>query len=333
VEWERKSSINTDYLNDQNDWPEIIRQVENIARAGFTHVQWIHDWEGDYMYSRSEMYFVRDLLRGLGLICHTLHASEGGVRFIPDPKGPGYFQGRRRITKNVRKDYTSTREFIRLAGVDLIKNRIELSSLIGSGVIVLHMTLPFEMFDESPDDKKEYYRLVFKSLDEIESSARNAGVTIAVENLPGAPQRYADECFDLLFNRYGADYMGICFDSGHAALTCPGDYCHFLERYQGRLLALHLQDTDGLPEKMPETDAEILVHDRHWVPFSGVNDWDRIAKLIAGAPLVDLPADFEVVLSASSPEEEFRLLVDCRERAEKFHRMVLADKTEPPKGI
>jgi sugar phosphate isomerase/epimerase len=317
------SSINTDYLNDQNDWPEIIRQVENIAKAGFTHVQWIHDWQGDYLYSKSEMYFVRDLLRSLGLNCHTLHASEGGVRYIPDPKGPGSFQSRYRISKNVRKDYTSTREFIRLAGVDLIKNRIELSSLIGASAIVLHMELPHGMFEENPEDKKEYYRLVFKSLDEIEGFAKNAGVKIAVENLPCAPQKYTDECFGMLFDRYDEDYMGICFDSGHATLTCPDNYCYFLEKYQSRLLVLHLQDTDGLPGKRPENEMEILLHDRHWVPFSGVNDWDRIAKLIAGSR-ADLPADFEVVLSASGPEEEFKLLLDCREKAEKFHRMVLS---------
>lgn len=217
-------------------------------------------------------------------------------------------------------------EFVRLAGVDLIKNRIELSSMIGAYAMALHLTLPFEMFEESPEDKKEYYRLVFKSLDEIESFARNAGVKIAVENLPGPPQGYTDECFSMLFDRYDGGYMGICFDSGHAALSCPEDYCYFLEKYQDRLLILHLQDTDGLPEKTPENEFELLARDRHWVPFSGVNDWDRIARLIAGAPLVELPADFEVKLFASGPEEELKLLADCKEKAEKFHRMVLSYK-------
>lgn len=84
------SSINTDCFNDENDWPEIIRQVEGIAGAGFTHVQWIHDWEGDYMYSKSEMYFVRDLLRNLGLKCHTLHASEGESGSYRSLMGRGY---------------------------------------------------------------------------------------------------------------------------------------------------------------------------------------------------------------------------------------------------
>ena len=45
------SSVNSDYNNDLHSWKEIERQVLNIARAGFTHTQWIHDWDGEYLYS------------------------------------------------------------------------------------------------------------------------------------------------------------------------------------------------------------------------------------------------------------------------------------------
>jgi sugar phosphate isomerase/epimerase len=316
------SAINTDYNNDDNDWPAIIRQVENIAGAGFTHIQWIHDWQGDYMYSKSEMYFVRDLIRNLGLNCHTLHASEGGVRSIPNPDGTGVFQNRRRIAKNTRKDYSSPEEFIRLAGIDLIKNRIELSSLAGAGAMVLHLQLPYELFEESAENKKEYYRLVFKSLDEMESVAHNAGVKIAFENLPCTPLSYTDECFEMLFDRYGEDYIGFCFDSGHAVLCCPENPCYLLEKYQSRLLALHLQDNDGPPEPGAD-DWAVIKRDLHRVPFSGVVDWDRIAELVAGSP-ADLPADFEVLISADSEEKELALLADCRKKAERFHQMVLS---------
>ena len=74
------SSVNSDYNNDLHNWDEIERQVTNIAKAGFTHTQWIHDWDGEYLYSPSEMFQVRDLLRGCGLKAHTIHASEGGHR-------------------------------------------------------------------------------------------------------------------------------------------------------------------------------------------------------------------------------------------------------------
>ncbi|MFY9198229.1 MAG: hypothetical protein WBK75_02805 [Acutalibacteraceae bacterium] len=39
------SSVNSDYNNDIHSWDEIERQVRNIGKAGFSHMQWIHDWE------------------------------------------------------------------------------------------------------------------------------------------------------------------------------------------------------------------------------------------------------------------------------------------------
>lgn len=33
------SSVNSDYNNDLHSWKEIERQVLNIAKAGFTHIQ------------------------------------------------------------------------------------------------------------------------------------------------------------------------------------------------------------------------------------------------------------------------------------------------------
>ena len=68
------SSVNSDYNNDLQSWAQIERQVKNIAKAGFTNIQWIHDWDGEYLYSPSEMFQVRDLLRDCGLKAHTIHA-------------------------------------------------------------------------------------------------------------------------------------------------------------------------------------------------------------------------------------------------------------------
>ena len=42
-----------------------------------------------------------------------------------------------------RKDYTSDLEPNRIAGVELIKNRVELTHVLGGNEIVLHMYLPY----------------------------------------------------------------------------------------------------------------------------------------------------------------------------------------------
>ena len=69
------------------------------------------------------------------------------------------------------------------------------------------------------------------------------------------------------------------------------------------------------------SDSEVLLHDKHRPPFTGVLDWEKIADYAAKAPL-QLPADFEVGIYGSTPEEEMEGLRDCREKAERFYRMV-----------
>jgi len=320
------SSINSDYNNDINSWPEIERQIANISKAGFTHIQWIHDWEGDYLYNKSEIYHVRDMLRHYGLNAHTVHATEGGVRTVKKPDGTGIFRNKYRLTTDIRKDYTSTAEFIRLAGVELLRNRVDLCAAIGAKVMVLHLQLPYKMFEENEQDKHDYFNQVYKSLDALKPYAEVAGVKIAMENLICTPVHHQEDSFDRLFDRYDFGFLGFCYDSGHAALHCRNDYYYFLKKYNARLIACHLQDTNSISDELAEDDWQVLKHDLHAVPFSGgVMDWEKVAELVAKAPL-DLPADFEVVFSGKTPEEEFAKLEDCRKKAELFYNKVLSYK-------
>ncbi|MCP1109991.1 sugar phosphate isomerase/epimerase [Lachnospiraceae bacterium PF1-21] len=331
------SSCETDYNNDLHSWIEIEQQIRNLAEAGFTHTQWMQNWEGEYMYSRSEMFQARDVLRHYGICAHSIHATEGGIR-TSRINGKKIFQNRYRFT-DIRKDYTSTNEYLRLAGVDLLKNRIDLCTYIGASVMVLHMQLPYMMFEEEPEEKTVYYRQVMKSFDEIKEYAKASGVRIALENMICTPQKYQDEQFDLMFDRYDRDFLGFAYDSGHGSLMCREDYYHFLKKYNDRLYATHLQDNASIPDELlyqedgDKADLEVLLHDSHWVPDvdgtlkRGLLDWDLIAELVATAPL-DLPADFEVVLTINEddPEDEMKQLIHCRKQAELFYQKVLNKK-------
>jgi sugar phosphate isomerase/epimerase len=198
--------------------------------------------------------------------------------------------------------------------------------------MVLHMQLPWKMFEESPQDKADYYRQAFKSLDELEGYAKNAGVKIAFENLICTPRQHMEDCFDRLFDRYSFDFLGYCYDSGHAVLQCRDNYYRFAEKYRERLIVCHLQDTDAITEEQAADDWEIYKHDYHRVPFSGgAPDWERLADLVAAAP-VELPADFEVGIYGANREEEFRLLVECREKAERFDATVRSRRKSAPKS-
>lgn len=331
------SSCETDYNSDLHSWIDIERQISNLAEAGFTHTQWMQNWEGEYLYSPSEMFQARDVLKAYGIKAHSIHASEGGKRTIRKD-GELIFRNRYRLT-DIRKDYTSKNEYLRLAGVDLLKNRIDLCSHIGASVMVLHMQLPYKLFEEKPEEKKAYYEQVFKSFDEVKEYAKAAGVRIALENLICTPQNYQDEQFDLLFDRYDEDFLGFAYDSGHCSLMCREDLYHFLKKYHKRMYATHLQDNESIPDELlyqedpVRADADVLRYDRHWIPNvdgsleNGILDWKLIAGYVAKAPL-DLPADFEIMLAGKdgSNEDEIRQLKICHKQAELFYRMVLDAK-------
>lgn len=322
------SSCETDYNSDLHSWIDIERQISNLAEAGFTHTQWMQNWEGEYLYSPSEMFQARDVLNFYNIKAHSIHASEGGIR-TKVINGKKVFRNRYRFTE-IRKDYTSKNEYARLAGVDLLKNRIDLCSHIGATVMVLHMQLPYMMFEEQPEEKDIYYRQVCKSFDEVKSYATAAGVRIALENMICTPQKYQDEQFDMLFDRYTDDFLVFAWDSGHAALMCREDPYHFLKKYQDRLYATHLQDNASISDELlyqedPESaDREVLLHDAHWIPNvdgtldKGILDWKLIAKHLARAPL-ELPADFEVCISGPDELEQLKI---CHKQAEKFYKMV-----------
>lgn len=333
------SSCETDYSNDLHNWIEIERQIKMLAEAGFTHTQWMQNWEGEYLYSKSEMFQARDVLRYYDICAHSIHASEGGKRTIWI-NGKKVFRNRYRL-EDIRKDYTSTNEYLRLAGVDLLKNRIDLCTYIGASVMVLHMQLPYMLFEEKPEEKTTYYKQVMKSFDEVKEYAKAAGVRIALENMICTPQKYQDEQFDMMFGRYDSDFLGFAYDSGHGALMCREDYYHFLKKYNDRLYATHLQDNASISDELlyqedgEQADLEVLLHDAHWIPNvdgtldQGILDWDLIAEYAAKAPL-DLPADFEVCLYGKdgSREDELNQLIVCRKQAELFYQKMLDYKTK-----
>ena len=67
-------SVTTDYFTATgNPGPYL----ERIARAGFTHIHWCHQWNTDFIYSRFEIAQIKEWLREYGLQLLDLHASHG----------------------------------------------------------------------------------------------------------------------------------------------------------------------------------------------------------------------------------------------------------------
>lgn len=304
----------TDYAGECTSAQGLYQTLEQIAAAGFTHIHWCHEWDGDYTYSRPEMLQIRGWINTLGLKCKGVHASEGSRR----KEIPTKFHYR--YADHDRRDYTSENEFNRQAGTELIRNRIELASVLGTDAIVLHMQLPYKSFEEDADFRERYFQQVFKSLDSLEEECRMRGVRICIENMLGTPNHHQKEQFDRLFARYSPEFVGFCFDSGHAFITGE-DPLELARLYQGRMYMMHLSDNHGLSSDSCWEDSKAMGKcDEHQNPFFGRFDWKGFAEITAGSPY-ELP----VVLEVSKREaDEQKFMKESLDAGSRFTEMVLS---------
>jgi sugar phosphate isomerase/epimerase len=231
-------SITTDVFSDQGSPEESLRL---IAEAGFTHVHWCHQWNTDFIYDEPEIAQIGAWLRAFGLRLLDLHGSNGN-----------------------EKRWTSAREHERAAGVLLVKNRIDMTRALGGDAVVMHVPGSRDL----AGDPGALDRLR-RSLDECLPYARERGLRVAVEN-------GEDNWGTIrgLFDAYGPDVLGLCYDCGHGNLARPGipagSALDNLGAVKARLLVLHLHDNDGKS-------------DLHRVPYTGTVDWPRLSGIIAAS--------------------------------------------------
>jgi sugar phosphate isomerase/epimerase len=230
-------SITTDVFTDTGCPEDSLRL---IAEAGFTHVHWCHQWNTDFIYEEPELRQIGAWLRGFGLHLLDLHGSNGR-----------------------EKCWTSPREHERAAGVLLVKNRVDMTRMLGGDAVVMHVAGKRGLAEDPGVTDR-----LRRSLDECLPYARDRGVRIAVEN---GEDNW--ETIRGLFGSYGPDVLGLCYDCGHGNLVRPGiqsagSALDNLDGVKDRLLVLHLHDNDG-------------ERDQHRVPYTGTVDWPRLSRIIA----------------------------------------------------
>ncbi|MEZ4681187.1 MAG: TIM barrel protein [Caldilineaceae bacterium] len=119
-------------------------------------------------------------------------------------------------------------EYAWLAGIELVKNRIHFTAQLGGDAVVMCLYPPTRQ-PELARYNAQIFDQVRRSLDDLAPYAQSHGITIALENLidfagvrDGAvTAATAADNFDLilqLFDCYGPDVLGFCYDSGHAIL-------------------------------------------------------------------------------------------------------------------
>jgi len=265
-------SMTTDYAQSTGCSEPYLRR---IAEAGFTFVHWCHQWNTDFFYSKHEVGQIAVWLHELGLDVLDLHGSSG-----------------------VEKRWVSPREHERLAGRELVENRIDMAAQLGAGVVIMHTGA--EPTDAA--EREAFWTQLHKSLDELRPSARDRGVRIAIEN--GSHEHF--EVLRRLFAEYEPEYLGLCYDSGHGNVAGHG--LDQLETIKDRLISVHLHDNDG-------------TSDQHLLPFDGTTDWQRLAGIIAVSSYEGC-VSMETSMRGYEGQSEESVLSKAFERGAKLARMI-----------
>ena len=181
-------------------------------------------------------------------------------------------------------------EYQRLAGVELVKNRLDMAARLQSDVVIMHIPSWSEC---------EPLR---RSLDDLMEFALERGVRLALENLRNGNF----EAIQNLLSEYDRNYLGLCYDSGHGNIDGKG--LDQLVLLKDRLISVHLHDNDGR-------------EDLHKLIFSGTVDWERLAGIIADSAYTKC-VSMEVGIHHSGINDEAEFLRQAFRTGERFSEMV-----------
>lgn len=233
--------------------------------AGFTAVHWCQDWIGEPVFYSTD--YAKQVLQ---LAEHThLHVAD-----VHGYGGPG-------------DGMTYTEELF--AAVNI--NRAEFAASLGGGAVVIHLPMRREM---KPTEAVESSVGLLRA---IRPAFEKLGVRAAVENLPWPT--HADGFLDALLVQFPPEFLGFCYDSGHAVMT---NQQHLLPRHLSRLLVTHLHDNDSSS-------------DQHNLPGQGKADWPAVIRELKSPSYLGT-INLELRLPANTELEAF-----CRTAYETLHTL------------
>ena len=219
----------------------VAEGLAKVAAAGFRHVElpngsspiglWWQDPVG-----------IRKSLDAAGITAWTTHA-------------PG--------TNNGTPDETARRE-----SVDAASSFLQPAAEVGVPVVVVHPNTP-EGEDYTEDGFEASLARSVDSLTILAKRAKDAGVKLAVENLPmrhtPRPGGVIQDTLRIIDGL--GDHVGICFDVGHsnANVDDPVDEIRVAGE---RIFCAHIQDNDGLGE------------DQHLIPGEGTVNWPEVLSAL-----------------------------------------------------
>lgn len=124
--------------------------------------------------------------------------------------------------------------------------------------------MPCDRTRQEADQKWEWTK---EMLDSLAPVAKDLKITICIEK-PVMKNSCSDKgketaYVDYMNEKYGAEVLGFCFDTGHANLSGV-DLEEFIMRIGHRLKVLHIHDNDG-------------IRNLHQIPFTVGGDYENVS--------------------------------------------------------
>ena len=182
-----------------------------------------------------------------------------------------------------------------------IRRSIRVAGMLNIPWIVIHPA-DFSSDDTYDFEKNRSFNLAYWA--PFVDLAIQCGVGIAFENLyPSGrlPKRYCSDFHELmdLADAFGTEHVGICWDTGHAAIAGqdqPAAFCAI----GSRLKALHIHD-----------NHQRTKGDEHMIPYFGTLNWNKILQAISETGY-DGAFAFEIKQgSAMLPPEMTKNMLSC----------------------
>jgi len=227
--------------------PAMEEKLRLFSKYGFEYIHWCDDWNNNVLYTEYDLEHYRQLIELAGLKCIDVHGAA---------------------TDNIRIDAADEKwlkEYIRL-----LENRIRFCAEVGGDAVIIHPPEDEKRGDNDINLKMNRSLYVFEKVRRV---CEDLGINIAVENC----SKSDEDVLVFYFEKYPPEFVGFCFDSGHANILKSLDQ---LLKFGNRLRALHLHDNRG------ESDD-------HQPPFWGTVDWNKVTQWIKASGYKK-PINFEI---------------------------------------
>lgn len=221
-------SVTTDMFN-YSFKPGIEEKMALFKKHGVDYIHWCDNWDDDVLYTRETMKKHAHLIKERGLECLDVHGTATGFYRIDSLEPEG------------REGY-----------LKLLENRVRFCHEVGGTSVVVH---PPPLYRPNMEKRVHVSKITF---DTVKPLCLDLDVSLAVENCYRNDHVILGDYFQL----YEPEFMGWCYDAGHANIH--GNLEH-LKLFEKRLLVTHLHDNKG-------------VKDDHQYPGWGTIDWIDVSK-------------------------------------------------------